>query len=831
MFKHFSKYEINKKIALFVVLVTFMVQLFIVPEMVSHGAENTKILFNGQSLSARVNGYSATNSGTYTFNSRLIVEFSAPDSKSFNRYTVNYTADSCVTGTIYYDMFGSIKHEEFFLEGGTNVSFSSLIDGYLDSKKGSHIEKIVFEPRSKATAQLKINFIETVTYEVQKDSTVYIENDRFKVGCYLIWGGGLNYIEDKKDNDSTVTNMLNHCDTGRLVQQSYYGTMDSPYVPGYYNGSTWAYNPVQGGDQHGNKSKLVDFAVTSDAIYVKSRPLDWSKNNVPTFSYMENVYTLESDHIKVDNRFIDFSGYDHGGGKHQELPAFYTISYLDTFTYYDGKDPWTNDTLTVKSNLPFWGNSATSSQCYFGMTNENTETWCAWTSKEKGYGLGLYTPGASILLAGRHNYNGSKNPTDSSTNYVAPLITSVMQNYEPFQYSYYITAGTVSSIRNVFTKNKEALEAGSDALNKTNLSFDEANDIKAFSARKDVLITHDKLTGSAVLTAQKPYLEGGCDTYAYLNFSDVNTKNSRYLVLTYKVDSYSWYSYPELEFFVCAGDRKEAEGGYSYRESLIADSKFHSLVIDMWNVRAMNGSLLWPSNGVSLNAVRIDFDGVSAGDRLSIAGFALASSFDVAKSIGNKFKSSASSPVITGNGLTAGTNIVIPNETDTNAPGDSSGSDTNNENSSSGSDSSDNSGVTDNNGSENNSNNSGGNNSFNDHNNSNNSGGNDYFYDIDDDDVNIVLIVSISAFCGAILAGIVVAIVFVVKKKNKNRAEQIPASEPVPDGYKPPMDNSNPMPIVNNDPNAAQPMNEQSAGQPIQNNSAAKEEFTDWSKL
>ncbi|MBE7064857.1 MAG: hypothetical protein E7384_03470 [Ruminococcaceae bacterium] len=786
MIRKFFNNETSKKIVSLFIAMIFTVQLFFVPGMVSHGAENVNLSFNGKNVPVSVSGYTSASQGRYTFKSKLTFDFSNPAGAKFNRYTLNYTANACIGGRIYYKVSGATKSEEFFLESGTNVSFSSLIDGYLDSKQGSSIEKIVFEPRSASTAQLKISSVKTVVYEVYKNQTVYIENDRFKVGCYLIWGGGLNYIEDKKDNDPTVTNMLNHCDTGRLVQQSYYGSMEYPYQPGNYNGSTWAYNPVQGGDQHGNKSKLVDFVVTSNSIYVKCRPLDWSKNNVLTFSYMENVYKLENDHIKVDNRFIDFSGYNHGRGKHQELPAFYTISYLDTFTYYDGKDPWTNDTLTVKRNLPFWGNSATSSQCYFGMENENTETWCAWTSKDKGYGLGLYTPDASILLAGRYNYNGSKEPKNSATNYVAPLITSVMQNYVPFQYSYYITAGTVSTIRSVFTKNHEALTSGSDKIDTTNLSFDNASDIKAFSTRKDVMISHDKLTGSAVLTAQTPSLSGACDAYAYLKFSNVNTKDHRYVVLSYKVESSDHYNSRNLELFVCAGDIEEATGGYSYRERLSVDGTFHSLIIDMWNKKAFNGSALWPSGGAPLHAVRLDFDGASAGDRLSITGFALAASYSEATAIGNSFNKAANSVSSSENGFTAGTNIVIPTKPAADTPAKPNNSNpgnnnTNNNASSSdnyGSNSDNNSTITDTDSTDNSTDNYPNNNYDTGEDNPGGNFGEDGYGKGDDNEkgMNIVLIVCISAFCGAAIAGIITTIVLLIKKK-KNKKTQVPVNE------------------------------------------------------
>ena len=58
------------------------------------------------------------------------------------------------------------------------------------------------------------------------------------------------------------------------------------------------------------------------------------------------------------------------------------------------------------------------------------------------YGIGLYVPGADILLAGRHAYNGSKDPADGATNYVAPLETFAITSYRPVVYSSLITTGS-----------------------------------------------------------------------------------------------------------------------------------------------------------------------------------------------------------------------------------------------------------------------------------------------------------------------------------------------------------------------------------------------------
>jgi len=690
----FKLHGISKKIICAILTLIFSLQILITPEMISHGAVSTTVSFNDKNLGVSVSGYSAVSEGTYTFSSELVFSFNATDDTAFNRYTIEYSSNACIGGTVYYKLNNRTRSEDFFIEGGKDMSFSSLIDGYLNSKKAKSISKITFEPLSRDSATLKVNAVKTMEYAVYDDETAYIENERFKVGCCLIWGGGLNYIEDKKDNDRTVSNMLNHCDTGRLVQQSYYGTSEAPYDPGFYNGSVWGYNPVQGGDQHNNKSKLVDFVITSDTIYVKCRPLDWSKNNEYTFSYMENVYKLEKDCIKVDNRFIDFSGYNHGlRGRHQELPAFYTISYLDTFTFYNGSKPWTGAELTVKDNLPFWGDSANQSQCYFNMKKGNTETWCSWTSSEKGYGIGLYTPSVSILLAGRHAYNGSKDPADGATNYVAPLITNIMRNYEPFQYSYYITAGTVESIRSTFTEKKTTQDFVDISFDTTKLAFDDSFEIGAFSGLNEVTLSHDADSGSAVYNVPSGSSTKR-DTYAYVGYpSKVNTKDYRYIVFSYMVPTTNQRDNYKVEFFVCAGSRTKAESGYSYREALIVDGKFHTIIVDMWQVKASSGENLWPSTGEKLNQIRLDFEGARTNDKLYIAGFGLAGSKSQAEAYATDFIKPGSSTDTTP-GVNPDNNIVIPSVNPEQTPGGVINPDSSNSDNSSNSGNSGNSGTT-----------------------------------------------------------------------------------------------------------------------------------------
>jgi pseudouridine-5'-phosphate glycosidase len=100
----------------------------------------------------------------------------------------------------------------------------------------------------------------------------------------------------------------------------------------------------------------VDYVISEDgkSIYVKCRPLDWAKKNVLTPSYMENTYTLCDGYVKVDNRFVDFSGYTHRNAD-QELPAFYTRTSGHSVDYRLDTPKEIADAFRVKMELGLAG--------------------------------------------------------------------------------------------------------------------------------------------------------------------------------------------------------------------------------------------------------------------------------------------------------------------------------------------------------------------------------------------------------------------------------------------------------------------------------------------
>lgn len=365
-------------------------------------------------------------------------------SGSFNRVSFSYRASAPFRAVFTYRQGKSTMEEELLLSEKETAA-SLLLNGFLNNKTASSLTAVRFEPIvTDAPCVLSLSDFACAVQEAPDDRTAYIENGRYKAGVRLDWGGGLSYFRNKQN--AAYDNLLNCHDTGRLVQQSFYGPMEiEGYQNGVFMGNKWSYNPVQGGDQYGNASKLVALEQTKDRIRVVCRPLDWAQNNMPTQTYYTSVYRLTEDGLTVDNTAIDFQ-LTPWTPRSQELPAFYTVSALGTFTFYDGDEPWTDGELREEKNLEFWAGKPA-----FSLKKGNTENWSSWTD-ENGYGIGLYSPVAESLLAGRYQYNGTKKAEADPTNYVAPLAETLLHFDELFTYEYYLTAGTVNEIRATFKK-------------------------------------------------------------------------------------------------------------------------------------------------------------------------------------------------------------------------------------------------------------------------------------------------------------------------------------------------------------------------------------------
>ena len=410
-------------------------------------------------------------SGEFKNGSSVLYDFSEVKYSCFNYFGIKYSTDSYSKGIVTYTKNGEKYSEEFFLEPGENGIFYSFIDCMLDKVKSSRLCSVSFEPLDKETGSFTLSGIGLFNREIP-DREVYIQNDGYKLGVDLLWGGALSYLEDldsgveavnvggrifvdsnasKRYNTESVNsnvNLINRNDPGRLVQQSYYGTFGDGYESGEYMGNKWNYNPVQGGNQFGDASKIVDIVTSGNSLYVKCRPLDWAKPAEDmTPSYMEATYTLKEGLVDVSCRFVDFSGYKSVTTT-QEMPAFYCIEPFNRFVYYGGNYPWTNDpNLSYENKLIFWPDA--------GYPNFNsTENWAAFIGEyDDSFGIGIYVPSEPSFLAGVYEREKTQNTDpskDGPTSYIAAVEWLEFASFKPIEYNYYISTGTVNEMRSSF---------------------------------------------------------------------------------------------------------------------------------------------------------------------------------------------------------------------------------------------------------------------------------------------------------------------------------------------------------------------------------------------
>ena len=574
-------------------------------------------------LTYTLTGYTALDKATATVGESLTytLEGEAFEEK-FNRFTLTYSATAPVKVWVTYTERGKSAEEYFFLDAKEG-QFSGLNTGFMNGYSARKLTALRVEPLTDKATAFTLAGVSTEKLE-KLPKTYYLESDRYKLGIDLGWGGTVSYLEDKACAIPDLTNLVNRHDTGRLIQQSFYGVQENDeYTPGISFDSKWRYNPVQGGDQYNNPSRLIDVVITANSLYIKSQPQDWSLDNALTPSYYENTYTLDGDCVKVDNRFTDYSGWEHPFSG-QELPAFYTVSYLDTFVWYNGEEPWTGDALSSKNDLPFWGNHA--GECTFVLREKNTETWCAWIHGGDDYGLGVYVPNIDQHKAGRYEFDGSKSDMANSTGYVAPINILKLVSFDPIEYSYLLTAGNIATIRKTFTARKDFTDNADLRVNYqssrlpsvdgdiTKLDFTGGQNLALLTNPVDTAVVYDEAMGAVKLTAGSvgdvsvtiPY--GSSPTP--LSAESYKTLKIEYMIPT----DASKPSY-QSDLFICTGNIKAPDGNARIRVDLVKDGEYHVLEVKL------AGNPYWTGD---IHMIRFDyFDFSAAGDVMYIKNISL----------------------------------------------------------------------------------------------------------------------------------------------------------------------------------------------------------------
>ena len=273
---------------------------------------------------------------------------------------------------------------------------------------------------------------------------IFLDNGTIKLGVDLSAGGAIGYLSES----GSASSVINTHDLGRYVQQSYYSG-PANYTPAgstkHPNYANWPWNPVQAGDVYTNASNVLTSSNDGAQIYVKTQPKQWALSNFPADATMEQWITLDGNVATVRNHLVmaraDTTRY---GAFDQELPAVYTVSSLSKLMTYNGTQPFAGGALAqIPNNGPPW--------TYWRAT----ENWAAYVNTSN-WGLGVFVPGANRFVGGMSGAPGG-NATSSSTGYISPLHTDILDHNLVYDYSYQLILGNLTDIRAHVYANKPEL--------------------------------------------------------------------------------------------------------------------------------------------------------------------------------------------------------------------------------------------------------------------------------------------------------------------------------------------------------------------------------------
>lgn len=231
--------------------------------------------------------------------------------------------------------------------------------------------------------------------------TVFISNKHVKVGVDERRGGAICHISKASANSQ---NVINTWDTGRLLQQSYYGSSDGSS----WNGRPWRWNPVQGGSWDNQSSELISINKVSETeIITKGHPRNWGGCQLCKDVIMTTHIKLVDDGRICVNCRMEYSGAQKQDRNVQEIPACFLSARFQQLVY---KDKTTRELVTVIPGPPGKKN----------LQKKADPTWAGYINPDTGEGVFLESPLATSLTAYRVDISG--NPPDSNCSYMAPLL-------------------------------------------------------------------------------------------------------------------------------------------------------------------------------------------------------------------------------------------------------------------------------------------------------------------------------------------------------------------------------------------------------------------------
>jgi len=268
----------------------------------------------------------------------------------------------------------------------------------------------------------------TVRGGAHADDWSFIDNGELKLGVRRDRGASISWLSES----GSERNVLNHWDTGRCVQQSYYGETDGSE----WAGRPWKWNPVQGGHYQGSPARVLAFEVKGTSLYSKTLPKHWATGAEIPEVEMEQWIELAGKSAHVRFR-MTYRGTLAHPSTDQEIPAVFLDASLANLVFYRGDAPWTDAPLTRV--VPGWPN----------QEQHFDEHWAAYVD-DKEWGLGIFN--AATKRATTYRYLPKDAPHEALCSYLAPLANFAVTPGFVFEYGIYLRLGTVAEIRSAFSR-------------------------------------------------------------------------------------------------------------------------------------------------------------------------------------------------------------------------------------------------------------------------------------------------------------------------------------------------------------------------------------------
>ena len=295
--------------------------------------------------------------------------------------------------------------------------------------------------------------LSTAAFAQQSPKEIVIGSNSIRLKQDLTRGGAICYISQSNED----RNLVNICDEGRYIQQSYYAgrSVNRQNEGQCATWSPWAWNPIQVGDYARNRAEILDFSNKGRKSYVKCIPMQWDMNNKPAEATMEQWTSIKGNVVHVRNRLVcnrTDDLYGEGVVCSQEIPAVYVISALKNLYSYFGDKPFSHQPIKSTEVKQLIMNDP---EHFWGLYRDASEQWMAFVN-DSGWGIAVYSPSAEAFLAGRFDSFLEGDEHHVACSYIAPIKQEALKKDSVMEYEYYLIIGTLDEMRkNIYKFNRK----------------------------------------------------------------------------------------------------------------------------------------------------------------------------------------------------------------------------------------------------------------------------------------------------------------------------------------------------------------------------------------